>query len=614
MTAAEFVGLVTELIFFVVFAVTLVRAFWLRTVPSYEIAVFFGLIVAVQQVGNALDLLGLGASTFAQKFGVVLLPALPYLLIRIVDHFTRQPRWLRFGALGITAAVMAVALLAPTPLPVIITVLVVAWIVVGVAYASTRFVNEARAAIGVTSRRLASAAIGSGLLALALVVALLNVMAPDGTDVIGMATQLLAVACAVAYYAGFATPTWLRRAWQEPAVRDFLADSASLTREPDDGVAFRRMSELAAGVMGTQHALVGVSTADRSRLRWYGPFSEPSESPSDQWIAGKAFTTGKVILSRNPAVDDPEHADIYRESDAGTVLAAPMSAGEERYGVLVAYASRAPVFAYSDRDLITVLAQQAAGIVEARSLLREAAEVQAREVAARAKEDFLSAAAHDLRTPLSSMVLRAELLHKRLLREESPHAEAVAAVVHDAGRVTEFVEDLLDAARAEHGRLSSATEAVDLYALAREVAGAQAQGEHRIAVEGGSTWVIGDRRRLRQVLDNLLSNARKYSPGGEPIAVTVATTDGMACVGVRDRGIGISPEDLPNLFQRFNRGRNVDDRRFSGLGLGLYICRRIVEEHEGRIWAESVIGEGTTMRFEIPSSTEASGPPEAAHG
>lgn len=611
MTAAEFVGLVTELIFFVVFAVTLARAFRLRTVPSYEIVAFFGLIVAVQQLGNVLDLLGLGESAFARKIGVILLPTLPYLLIRIVDHFTPQPRWLRFGAFGVTLAVIGIALVAPTPLPQTIAVVVVAWIIVGGAYASTRFVNEAQVAIGVTSRRLASAAIGSGLLALTLVAALSNLLLPDATDILGMVTQLLAVACGVAYYAGFATPTWLRRAWQEPAVRDFLADSASLTREPDDTVAFRRMSELAAQVMGTQHALVGIATADRSRLQWHGPLLETYESPSDQWIAGKAFTTGKVILSRNPAADDPEHADIYRESDAGTVLAAPMLAGEEHYGVLVAYASRAPVFAYSDRDLITVLAQQAAGIVEARSLLREAAEVQAREVAARAKEDFLSAAAHDLRTPLSSMVLRAELLHKRLAREESPHAEAVAAVVHDAGRVTEFVEDLLDAARAEHGRLSSVTAAVDLAALAREVADAQPRGEHEITVDGGTTWVIGDRRRLRQVLDNLMSNARKYSPGGGPIAVDVATTDGKARVSVRDRGIGMSAEDLPNLFQRFNRGRNVDDRRFSGLGLGLYICRRIVEEHEGRIWAESAIGEGTTMRFEIPSSTDG---PETPHG
>jgi signal transduction histidine kinase len=187
-------------------------------------------------------------------------------------------------------------------------------------------------------------------------------------------------------------------------------------------------------------------------------------------------------------------------------------------------------------------------------------------------------------------------------RDGSPHLEAVEAVIADAGRVSEFVSDLLDAARAEQGRLSTAQEPVDLAELARETADDLAGGGHEVRLTAGEALVTGDRRRLQQVVENLLSNARKYSPDGGPIDVEVETADGAARLTVRDRGIGVAPDDLPNLFQRFSRGRNVDDRRFSGLGLGLYICRRIVEEHGGRIWADSEVGAGTTMYVEIPSS------------
>lgn len=602
MTATTFVNVVNELIFVAVLAVTVARAVRLRTAPSVDIAIFFGLIVLAQQLGNLFELLGLEDSAAASKVGLVILPWLSYFLLRMADHFAPQPRWWMFGALVLTVGITAIGVGSPVPTPNPVVVLVVAWFVVGGGLASLSFIREAGQAPGVTSRRLTAAALGSGLIAAGLVLALIGILLPVVGEWSGILTQLLVTGGGVAYYVGFATPGWLRRAWQEPSVRTFLAHSAELTREPDEQAMVRRLERLSAEAMGVPSAAVGLASADGRTLRWLDPTGETTDTPSDRWIAGRAFTWRRPVFSRDPARDDPENARTYREGNIAAIMAAPMEIGGRRYGVLLLHAPRTPLFAFSDLYLTGVLAQQAAGILESRQLLREAAEVQAREVAARAKEDFLSAAAHDLRTPLSSMVLRVELLKKRMQRDGSPHLEAVEEVITDAGRVSEFVSDLLDAARAEQGRLSTAQEPVDLAELARETADDLAGGGHEVRLTAGEALVTGDRRRLQQVVENLLSNARKYSPDGGPIDVEVETADGAARLTVRDRGIGVAPDDLPNLFQRFSRGRNVDDRRFSGLGLGLYICRRIVEEHGGRIWADSEVGAGTTMYVEIPSS------------
>jgi signal transduction histidine kinase len=601
-TAPEFVSIANEIIFAVIFLVTAMRAARLRTVPSLDIAVLFGLIVAAQQLNNLFELIGLEESVVAAKVSLVVLPWLAHGLLRITDHFAPQRRWFMLGALSLTVAITAVAIVSPVPTPNAVIVLVVAWFVVAGAYASGTFIGEARRAPGVTSRRLGAAALGSGLLALALVVAVVALLALGIGEWAAILTQLLITAAGLSYYVGFATPSWLRRAWQEPSIRTFLAHSAELTREPDDTAMIRDLQRLAAEAMGVPNAAVGLASPDGRVLRWVAA-DEPQETPSDRWIAGRAFTDRRAVFSRSPMTDDPENADGYREAGVEAIMAAPIGIGEHRFGVLLFYAPRVPLFAYTDLQLSVVLAQQAAGILESRQLLREATEVHAREVAARAKEDFLSAAAHDLRTPLSSMVLRAELLRKRMERDDSPHLPAVDAVLEDARRVTEFVGDLLDAARAEQGRLSTAEEPVDLAELTRETAERFPTGDHHEVSVFAPTeaWVTGDRRRLQQVVENLLSNARKYSPDGGPITVEVTATDGTARVSVRDRGIGVAEEDHPNLFQRFSRGRNVDDRRFSGMGLGLYICRRIVEEHGGTIWAESEVGVGTTMRFALPS-------------
>ena len=177
--------------------------------------------------------------------------------------------------------------------------------------------------------------------------------------------------------------------------------------------------------------------------------------------------------------------------------------------------------------------------------------------------------------------------------------------MREAQRLSALVTDLLDAARMEQGRLVADREPMDLGTLVSSVATRQRAGAHRVDVDVRGA-VVGsyDGRRIEQLLENLIENASKYSPEATPVNVNVWQEDGEARITVHDQGIGIPAADLPRIFERFSRASNVDDRKFHGMGLGLYICRGIVEEHGGRIWVESEIGKGSTFHVALPLGEE----------
>jgi signal transduction histidine kinase len=178
-------------------------------------------------------------------------------------------------------------------------------------------------------------------------------------------------------------------------------------------------------------------------------------------------------------------------------------------------------------------------------------------------------------------------------------------------RLRGLVEDLLSVSRLELHRLAENVEAFDLAALAREVIDRMAEDMNR---DGCSVTlraerpVVGcwDRDRIDQVVVNLLSNARKFG-SGHPVEVVVEEAGAKARLSVRDHGIGIAPEDVPNIFDRF--GRAVSSRQYGGLGLGLYIVREIVRAHCGTVGVESVPGEGALFTVELPLGRPPGGEP-----
>ena len=230
----------------------------------------------------------------------------------------------------------------------------------------------------------------------------------------------------------------------------------------------------------------------------------------------------------------------------------------------------------------------------------------------RVRQDFLSIAGHELKTPLTSVLLNLRAVDNTLQasgRADDPRfAARWQALGRQIGRLEGLVDQLLDVSRITAGKMVLLPEPIDLAELVHDVVdhfdpahpsqpGADAI-EVKVAGPVEGSW---DRLRLEQILTNLLSNAVKYG-GGRPISVEVGTTgagkDADAVLAVRDRGIGMSPDELGRIFGRFERG--AAERNYGGLGLGLWIVRQVVDAMGGSITVDSALERGSTFTVRLP--------------
>ena len=243
----------------------------------------------------------------------------------------------------------------------------------------------------------------------------------------------------------------------------------------------------------------------------------------------------------------------------------------------------------------------------------QAAHLEAQQ-AVRLRDQFLSIASHELKTPLTSLLGNAQLLERRAQRAggfAERDLRAISVIADQSGRLNRMINTMLDISRIQLGRLSIDRAPLDLSALARRVV-ADSQPLlvlHTVELQApeGAMPIVGDELRLEQALQNLVQNALKYSPSGGAVQVAVLRRGQHACVSVSDQGIGIPPASLPHLFQRFYRASNVDEQHISGMGIGLYLVKEIVALHGGSIEVESVEGQGSTFTLSLPLD-----PPEAA--
>ncbi len=225
----------------------------------------------------------------------------------------------------------------------------------------------------------------------------------------------------------------------------------------------------------------------------------------------------------------------------------------------------------------------------------------------RLRDEFLSIAGHELRSPITSIRGLAQLLRRRWAQMEPERITAsLASITEQTEQMALLVDELLDVSRIRSGRLALVKEPCDLVALLRTaVERAAPQREGAILLHAPEPLrIAGDAGRLLQVFTNLIDNAAKYSEPRSPVHVTALRDRGWATVVVRDSGIGIPADALERLFERFYRAENAAQHA-GGLGLGLYICREIVERHGGTIAAASTPGEGSLFTVRLPLGGEA---------
>lgn len=392
----------------------------------------------------------------------------------------------------------------------------------------------------------------------------------------------------------------------------------------------------------TPGAAVGLTEAERGM--WLAEFDTPHDRPRFGAINPEAATRlrdGEMVLVdfRRPPYE-PHRNPFHIE----TALVVPMLVEDVLMGILMLdrpASNRAAVgdmYSRRERALAQGVARLAALAVQRERLEGVASEVEALRAANALKEEFLSIASHELKTPLTVLQARTQATQRRLQRMgQTEAAEQFAPVQASLNRLHGLVRELLDATRIEVGRPRLRQEPIHLgrlaSALVQEAREASGRAITLVGENAPDLWIVGDPDRLTQVLTNLLDNAQKYGPPDDAIAVRVwrapAGTEGRRDVGawagygriwedgerplegegadeivvtVADRGVGIPLDEMAFVFERFYRARTSSSRQYGGLGLGLHIAANIVEWHHGRIWVISPgPGLGSTFGVALPA-------------
>jgi PAS domain S-box-containing protein len=354
-----------------------------------------------------------------------------------------------------------------------------------------------------------------------------------------------------------------------------------------------------------------IAIADQSKepLAHQLQLRHPVLKPDDHHTILNVLRTGRSWI--DPKVSDarlvgegrdPEHVEILRKLGFKSEMVVPLVARERVLGTITfVYGASGSSYGPAELALAEDLARRAAAAVDNARLYRDA------QAAVRARDQFLSIASHELKTPLTSLMGYVDLMQRRAARagdQVERDQRAMRVVGEQAARLNKLVGALLDLSRIETGQLSIERGLVDLNAMARRLV-EEAQpttDRHTIRFSGADQpiMLLGDELRLEQVVQNLIQNAIKYSPSGGTVTVQVERQAANAYVRVSDQGIGIPAAALPQLFRRFYRASNADSQHISGMGIGLYVVKEIVELHGGAVEVASRESQGSTFTISLP--------------
>ena len=288
-----------------------------------------------------------------------------------------------------------------------------------------------------------------------------------------------------------------------------------------------------------------------------------------------------------------------------TLTGVPIQSKDTVLGILGSISHNPQGLSPNRVQLLTTIGHQIGIAVENARLAQQAAEVKILREIDRLRSELIANVSHELRTPLGLIKISASsLLMDDVEFDRATQQKFLHSISEEASKLETIVEHLLDLGRIEGGRLRLDKQAADLGQLIRTTMKSMEalSSQHRLVCDLPDEPLIAvvDTKRMEQVLRNLLDNAIKYSPQGGTITTHAHRDNLHIMVTVSDEGIGIPPEEWDRIFERFHRVENEITRRLRGAGLGLSVCRGIVEAHGGRIWVESQLNVGSTFCFTIP--------------
>lgn len=323
-------------------------------------------------------------------------------------------------------------------------------------------------------------------------------------------------------------------------------------------------------------------------------------------VAWGETLANQVVTSREVITQTPNEPLAENRLQLAYSLGLPLVITNEIYGALVLIRFGGPPFTSDHIELGKFIASQFSWLLFHKEMKERIAHLEAQKQASQLQEDFINTITHELRNPLGFIKgYTTTLLRSDAKWNEKTQKEFLSIIDEETDSLQELIENLLDSARLQSGQLPMDFQAVRLDALMNDVI-MRTKSYHPelkifLDVADDLPAIQGDPRRLSQVFENLLNNAGKYAPGSD-VLITIKPQNTGALISVKDNGEGIPSQYLSHLFERFFRvpGRSPT---IHGSGLGLFICKQIIQSHHGTIDAESEVGKGTNFNIWLPSQS-----------
>jgi signal transduction histidine kinase/DNA-binding response OmpR family regulator len=589
------VTLAIELLFAIVFIASLLEYIRRRDILSRDLVLVFGAVAALFVVQFVSLVFG-STPPWLAAGAAALIFAQPLLTLRLAGRLRPIPRAVPIGTLVAYLVTGLPLVVLPRPIPLPFTLLAIG------AFALTEFVAagylalEARRRVGEARIRLGLAAGATALFAGALLAA--GAGSAIGGPVGASLARLIALLAAIGYVIAFLPPRPLRRIWQGMAAYRYGSELLSAGQEAHgagSGPIWARFTEAAREIAGAEAAAVVAFDGSTPRLL--------ASVGLGQDLASALGPESEPGPDRDAAV--ARRLGAHVGAPMSTVIPIP-APGDRVLVLLTRYHS---MFGSDDQSLIRLLAAQAIALADREELYAEQLRLAERLYAAsQAKSDFIASMSHELRTPLSAILGFSELM------ASEPEMGTGRVVpnewiehIHRGGQhLLELINDVLDLAKVEAGRLELERTDFDLGVLVAETIGGLRPLADRknvtIATTVTASRFFGDRGRIRQVLYNLLSNAIKFTPDGGSVAVDATVGSAGISLSVADTGRGIAPEHLAAIFDEFKQVGDTSGKQ-QGTGLGLALARRLVEAHGGQLDVVSELGKGSTFTAVFPPGT-----------